>query len=110
MKSLFRLAILSLIAGVGLSASSMVFEYEYCMDGPGRGLPLAVIHPSHGEVDWVIPLYDTKQLKWGPETDVLNAAGDLVFWVILFFCAASLLHRWRRRSIARKAECANNAG
>ena len=27
---------------------SALVKYEYCMDGPGRGLPYAMSHPGHG--------------------------------------------------------------
>ena len=42
-----RLVTWSGVAGILVTAMSMLVEYQYCMGGPGRGFPFAVWRPGH---------------------------------------------------------------
>jgi hypothetical protein len=71
-----RILILCSVAAVVVTASLLAVSYDFCMGGPGRGLPFAAVHPSHDEGWWVLPLFDPSQEKWGPELDFLRVERD----------------------------------
>lgn len=43
-----RSLLLLFLAGFGCTTLSALAKYQYCIGGPGRGLPFAMTHPGHG--------------------------------------------------------------
>lgn len=87
-KRTFRSAVIAVI----LTAAGMIPPIEYCMAGPGYGLPMAVIHPSHQEW-WLIPL----RIPLAMDDFAFDPAGLgidlLVCWLIVLGISAAVRRR-----------------
>jgi hypothetical protein len=85
-------------SGILITAALMLVPYEYCIDGTGRGLPLAVLHPMHGSSAGVVRLQaDT---KGGQGLDFLGLASDSAMWSALL--AGVCLYVRKTRDAFRK--------
>ena len=69
-------------------------SFEYCIGGPGYGLPAAVVHPSHQEW-WLIPLSRPAAVE-GLAFDPLTLAIDVAVLALVAFGVASAMARSRR--------------
>lgn len=95
----------SLLVGLGLTAALAAIPYEFCSDGNGHGLPLAIIHPHLSSMPALgIPLPVNAMQDW--VFDLLNLARDWLFWTMLAFGAAALSGKLRRILRRRNAPVA----
>ena len=108
MQQTARRFLITAVTGLGLTIASMAISYDFCMDGRGRGLPFAVVHPSHDEGEWAIPLYNPRTEQWGQEVDLPRTAGSVFMWsalamIVARFVAWSNIHlqRVRKRNAHR---------
>ena len=74
----WRFTLLSLAAGVQVTASTLAFRYEFCMAGDGFGLPLAIVHPGHDE-PWLLPPGSNDSLA----IDLLGVGANLLIFSVL---------------------------
>jgi hypothetical protein len=108
-----RVAI-SLIVGGVATVLIMLVEYQYCMDGSGRGWPFAIIHPAHlrlvpgspaptrGDEFFSVLLappvaQSASGLSYPPEIHFLAIIGDIFVWSTVAFLIVSWLRRPRPR-------------
>lgn len=98
-RTLVRGVLSSLALAVVVTGLTMLVAYQYCMDGPGRGLPMAVIHPSHS--DEAASRLTTgllgNDVPWGPMVDPVAFVVDVGAWALAVASARSMASRWRRR-------------
>jgi hypothetical protein len=80
-----------LLAAILLSTASLAFKYEFCMDGPGYGLPLAVLHPAH-EDHFVVAVRGNN--VDGTVLDFPNLGVNVVAWALVSLGGRSA---WRAR-------------
>ena len=93
----------SLLVGLGLTAALAAIPYEFCSDGNGFGLPLAIVHPHLSSMPALgIPLPVNAMQDW--VFDLLNLARDWLLWTVLAFGAAALRGRLRRILRRRNAQ------
>lgn len=69
--------VINVLWGVALTAATMLIPYQYCMDGPGRGLPFAVYSPSCGA--W-FPVFAFNESKIPQILDLGGGLGDVLVW------------------------------
>jgi len=89
-------ALMNLFVGAILTAATYSIEWDYCIDGPGRGLPLAMVHPSHGD-SYFFKLLDPSA-QFGDEIDFDSILGNLLFWTVL----SGIAFEFRERIVKRK--------
>ena len=69
--------------GVLFTLMTLLMPYEFCMDGPGRGLPFAIVAPYHGETEWWVLPTDKTEKRFAPAFDLRSLGGDLLVWTTL---------------------------
>ncbi|MFN0198690.1 MAG: hypothetical protein ACKVT0_18235 [Planctomycetaceae bacterium] len=84
---------LTLIIGTILVSLTSFIPLEYCMDGLGWGLPLAIIHPHAGT--YSIPL-SIGHPKAEYAFDVLHLVIDFLVWSMTAQCVIAI---WQRRRV-----------
>jgi len=89
-------------------------EYQYCMDGAGRGWPFAIVHPAHlrltpgspapkrGDEVFSILLAPPavrrpSGLSYPPEVNFLAIIGDIAVWGAAAFFIVGWFQRTRRK-------------
>ena len=92
---MLRVLLFALLIGFVATALSLVVEYEFCVDGPGRGFPAAVAHPAHGKEAMEFA-YSGDQIE-GRVVDVGNVGIDLATWSLVVGLPVSLVARARRQ-------------
>lgn len=99
-----RVLLLLVFSGVVCTALSTLVTYEYCVGGPGRGLPFAVTHPGHGP-EALEFVYEGSALE-GQVLDLGALGLDLGVWSVLVGLPFAFVRMWRRRYVvrSRKAE------
>lgn len=79
--------------GILIAMVSLLIPYQYCMDGPGRGLPFAVYSPNCGAW-WVIHVLDDSKI---PQIlDLGGFAADVLFWIGVVVLTRYFLRRRAR--------------
>ena len=91
--------ITAIALGFAVTGLMTLFERPYCMDGRGRGLPFAVIHPAHwrqipGEPlpergDEIFSILLRTDRNFPPSVNVLAIPANVAFWS----CAAIYIMR-----------------
>src|SRR5215471_19183727 len=87
--AMIRALAFALLIGFVATTLSMVVEYQFCMDGPGRGFPAAVTHPAHGKEPMEFA-YSGDQIE-GMVVDVGNVGVDLATWSLVVGLPAGLV-------------------
>jgi hypothetical protein len=91
-----RRLVLIFVAGIVATALSLLVEYEFCMDGPGRGIPAAVTHPAHGKAVMEYP-YSGDEIE-GIVFDGGSLGIDVLVWSIIVGVPIALMDRSRQSS------------
>ncbi|HZM90006.1 MAG TPA: hypothetical protein VFF31_26030 [Blastocatellia bacterium] len=90
-----RLLAFAFVIGFLATALSLLAEYQFCADGPGRGVPAAMTHPAHGEDPMEFP-YSGNEIE-GMVLDVRSVGINLLAWSLVLGLPAGLIERARRR-------------
>ena len=77
-----RFLLIPTACGVALTALTLSFGWNYCAGGEGRGMPAAVVRPSHGTSIAAIQLQPELKTH-GTEISLIAAAIDIGFWSLL---------------------------
>ena len=112
---------LSLLIGIAMTGTLTFFEYQYCMDGPGRGWPFAVIYPAHlnlvpGETpptrgDEPFSILLRSDISYPPQVSGLAVVGDIIVWgaVAFFLWQLYIKGRSRTRPSVERPKDSHNA-
>ena len=103
-----RLIAICLVATLVTTAFSLLVEYEFCIDGPGRGLPAAVTHPSHGTTPLEFP-YSGDAIE-GRVLDGKSLGINLAVWAVIVGLSLGLVDRKARRRSESLAQARPLAG
>ena len=91
---ILKIILVSLTFGTLLTAATMLFPYDYCMDGPGRGFPCAVLRPWHGASAGAVRLQRDGEL--GRELALSSVAVDVLVWSIVAGFVWPFVGRFRK--------------
>jgi len=114
-------AAISLCLGAAATVLVSLVEYQYCMDGSGRGWPFAIVHPAHlhvipgsqvpkrgDEVFSLLLARPTAQrpsgLSYPPEVNLLAVIGDIGVWSAAAFVIVGWFKRTRRKVGGKASE------
>lgn len=65
--------LIPVVAGAFLTAASLLVRWEFCMDGDARGVPFAIIHPTHGNSTFFVLLDPDSKISDEVDFDKLLA-------------------------------------
>ena len=114
MRVITKWAAISLCLGAAATVLVSLVEYQYCMDGAGRGWPFAIVHPAHlrltpgspapkrGDEVFSILLAPPavrrpSGLSYPPEVNFLAIIGDIALWGAAAFFIVGWFQRTRRK-------------
>ncbi len=105
MKGFFNFLIVATI----LTFASMVYEYQYCTGGMGRGIPFAILKPSHYNDLFAIqlePAYKVHGLELSFSSIIYDILSyTVIFWIIAFIIGKIRnLHRTSKSNRKKTAE------
>jgi hypothetical protein len=83
----------SLLLGTIAAVVGLAVKLEYCIGGPGYGLPAAVIHPSHQEW-WLVSLASPPSIE-GLAFDPLSLCINVAVLSSIIFAIATAVDRRR---------------
>jgi hypothetical protein len=83
--------IISLLWGVAITSATLLVDYQYCMDGPGRGFPFAVYSPLCGA--W-FPVFAFDRSKIPQILDGGGFIGDVLAWGAAAYFVRSRFACW----------------
>jgi len=88
MKTLIR----NVVWGAAVTAATLLVVYQYCMDGPGRGLLFAVYTPVCGAWFLILKL-DNSKIPQVIDCGALIA--NILFWSLVVGLPRFLIHKYR---------------
>lgn len=91
-----KIVVISLLWGAAITATSMLFPYEYCMDGPGRGFPFAAYSPMF---DAWLPIFAFDESKIPQTLDLGGFIGDTIILGSLFGLVRTRFMRRQRQRV-----------
>lgn len=92
LRSRLQSFLIAVAVGLLLTAASLLAQWECCMDGSGRGVPFAIIHPSHQDSRFFVLLDPSAKL--GDEIDIDNILGNWLAWSMLAALGRAGWRRW----------------
>jgi hypothetical protein len=88
------LTVKAILGGVVLTGLTMLFPYEFCLNGPGRGIPFAASCPVCEGTFASIGGGDGKTAR--QVLDLLRLSGDILLWSGACVGVLALLNRSHR--------------
>lgn len=90
-----------LLLAATLTGLSMLIEYQYCMGGPGRGLPCAILRPTHHTDRFAIQL-EPQFKSEGQEFSFTSLFCDLAFYTFIAWIGSRVLVNFRKFQASRR--------